>query len=210
MGDRTYCNLNLKGEIPAEKLAPIIADILADTATDSGPEDGWWGFEEVNYGDPERVHPNLESQLQAAGISYEWSWDSGDEYGAGFHLYDAETQTSWRYIYTVDDEIAFTFSDLENTTLMDSMRHAESVRKREFVLIGTLEEEKEEEEEELVLIQTLHDISPEAQAICERQGWNDQCLISVLLNYIKLNQIEGALGDFFREVADEENASNAP
>jgi len=91
MGDRTYCNLNVRGKITADQLVALESRIATECqAAETLPGSGWWGFSEVNYADPEQENLDLQMLADEFGVTFIWSWDAGCDYGPGINFFAPE------------------------------------------------------------------------------------------------------------------------
>ena len=94
MGDRTYCTLTVTGETDRETWKRITS-IIDEELCPSDVWDNQFSCEDVNYG---LLPSEVSDAIEAAGLSYEWWWGSGDEYSPGITLYDAETKSKASFI----------------------------------------------------------------------------------------------------------------
>lgn len=85
MGDRTYCQLRLIGEVPQE-----LMDVIEYELSPEDDYEGIYGIQDVNYG---RMPSEVFNCLRKHKVSAIWMHDSGAEYGQGFELYDGKTDT---------------------------------------------------------------------------------------------------------------------
>ncbi|OYW72712.1 MAG: hypothetical protein B7Z37_24080 [Verrucomicrobia bacterium 12-59-8] len=88
MGDRTYCNLVIRGKISPERFAELETRINANSPdADTQPGSGGWGFCEVNYGEPVNEGFNMQALADEFGVTFIWSWDAGYDYSPGIRFY---------------------------------------------------------------------------------------------------------------------------
>lgn len=131
MGDRTSCSLRMWG-IADKSTLDTLQTLLYDEyyvqeqdfqlalEKQSGPLELW--FEEE---DP-ALDPSIEKLLIDAGISYDWTWGEGDNYHAGFVLYDAPSETSYHY-NLLHDQIALTLDAIDNPEVLDDARKCKAL-----------------------------------------------------------------------------------
>lgn len=126
MGDRTWCTLSIEGILAKEDL-----DELVDAISSADPQDGPEGiraavlagtpsfeFEEVNYA---QLDDSLASLLEDLRLSYAWSWEAGDEYGAGVTIFDARKMEKID-LDMAGDDIAVTLRDIDREGYIDALR----------------------------------------------------------------------------------------
>lgn len=87
MGDRAFCEMSLRGR-DKEKIDAILEkhDFEPHTIERDKDLDLWtYQFEEVNYAE---LGSDLEADLKT--FDYDWSWDAGGNYAAGFTYHRAD------------------------------------------------------------------------------------------------------------------------
>ena len=126
MGDRTYCVLQLRGEIAAARV-PMLAQLLCDNfCDDPDPVESFmhhdpktdglftFSFEEVNYGE---FPKEIKDWLKESKVSFAWWWDAGGDYDAGVTAYDAISGQLFEW-GVLGSAIALTAYQLDNTELV--------------------------------------------------------------------------------------------
>jgi hypothetical protein len=127
MGDRTYCSLYVFGSATQAQL-----DALGDALECVEQSENFFGFEEMNYGDPTDDQVKI---LNASGLSWSWHWESGDEYPEGMYLHNAETceTTNW---LTNDGEMILSMGGVKNPVELErAMRYYDWLMAQKFTLI---------------------------------------------------------------------------
>ena len=138
MGDRTYCALCLIGKLRKEHIKTLTAAIEAQDPVDiragaiactldeafrspdkhSPHAPPSFGFLDMNYA---AMPDALERVLAASGISWAWSYGSGDEYGEGVRFWNADAAEDERTdeFCTIDGQIALTLREINTVDVFE-------------------------------------------------------------------------------------------
>lgn len=130
MGDRCTCTLEVGGTVSSADLKTLLKVLESEYADYQGQGDEidlfgggeqpgaiWW-FEEVNYGD---MMDEIESALEAMGLSYAWFNEAGGGYGQGFTFHDAQTEETVKFD-SIEHEIALTLTSITDERLAEARK----------------------------------------------------------------------------------------
>lgn len=142
MGDRTSCTLTLSGVLDAQDI-PTLVDALQEMGPDDPneigdmlrDEDAHFTFEEMNYGN---IYGSVKEVLIALSLSYEWSWESGGEYGAGTEIYDADTGES-ASLSLAGGDVVVSIDRVDDANYIKSVKHWSAIRDagRTFTVVSS-------------------------------------------------------------------------
>jgi hypothetical protein len=131
MGDRCYCQLTLWGIADRTAANAIYEAIynydgtpLDDIRKSLEEENETIDFEEVNCA---MLNNDIRNAIVAAGLGYSWSNDSGNNYGAGFEVYDLLSDEVYAFS-TIDGEIMIALSQIRNPDLIERAEKADKIQ----------------------------------------------------------------------------------
>ncbi len=114
MGDRSFCELELRGPI-LSKVYEDFLTLIEDDLTDE-PAPGQFLFEEMNYGE---MPLGLEEFLVQNKISFYWWNDAGGDYPAEYHLYDGVQGKHAQFLGS-DEIILMSVGDAQRPDILQS------------------------------------------------------------------------------------------
>jgi len=128
MGDRTWGQLEIFGEIRRDLIPQLVEELADPNWTEADFTDGadiLIECEQVNYGSIENAFDgDVQGFLEEHGISYCWAWGDGGDYGPGVTVWTPDFSGDFD---TNRSEICIGVSDLAYPDRIEAAKKAQAI-----------------------------------------------------------------------------------
>ena len=141
MGDRTNCELIVKGTTTAANIEAIAQAIHEQDFAADWLDAGWWHLLDVSPEMSDSIPDDLLSRILDTGLTVIWRWGDGHNYGPGMEVWTRSPDGSAHSISAnlVDDIPAVTINNIGVTRIIEEATECMAACQRTLTITSTHE-----------------------------------------------------------------------